>query len=164
MLERIEVKGYQSLKDIDLRLGSFTVIVGPSGNGKSSLIRALKAICFNQAGHRFISHNQQRAWVRLTLDGGQTVEWEKPKDKSATYTTDDQLYTRTGRAVPEDIEKLIGIRKSTSIKVCRSHPNSTHRMMGRCFSMNPRRSPPAPWLSSPSCPCWSRRRWIAAAT
>lgn len=111
MLERIEVKGYQSLKDIDLPLGSFTVIVGPSGNGKSSLIRALKAICFNQSGHRFISHDQQRAWVRLTLDGGQTVEWEKPKDKSATYTTNDQLYTRTGRAVPEDIEKLIGIRK-----------------------------------------------------
>ena len=31
--------------------------------------------------------------------------------KGATYTTDDQVYTRVGRAVPEDIENLLGIRQ-----------------------------------------------------
>lgn len=111
MLERIEVKDYQSLKDIDVPLGKFTVIVGPSGNGKSSLIRALKGLCFNQVGDRFIRHNCQKAWVRLTFDGGQTVEWEKSRKTGATYTTDEQVYTRTGRAVPEDIENLLGIRR-----------------------------------------------------
>lgn len=111
MLERIEVKDYQCLKAIDVPLGKFTVIVGPSGNGKSSLIRALKGLCFNQVGDRFIRHNCQKAWVRLTFDGGQTVEWEKSRKTGATYTTDDQVYTRTGRAVPEDIENLLGIRR-----------------------------------------------------
>jgi len=111
VLERLEIQDYQSIKDIDLVLGRFTVIVGPSGNGKSSMIRALKALAFNQVGHRFINHKSQKAWVRLTLDGGKTVEWEKPRDKSATYTSDDQVYTRTGRAVPEDIENVLGIRR-----------------------------------------------------
>ena len=48
MLERLEVKDYQSLADIDIPLGRFTVIVGPSGNGKSALIRALRALWENQ--------------------------------------------------------------------------------------------------------------------
>jgi len=111
MLERLEVKDYQSLKDVDIKLGSFTVIVGPSGNGKSALIRALKALCFNQVGHRFIRHKQQKAWVRLTFGGGKVIEWEKPKDKGATYVAEGQEYTRTGRSVPEDIENMLGIRR-----------------------------------------------------
>lgn len=111
MLERLEVKDYQSLKDIDLPLGRFTVIVGPSGNGKSALIRALRALCFNQPGPRFIRHKRPKAWVRLTFDEGQVVEWEKPRDKGATYTLGDQLYTRVGRAVPEDIGNALRIRR-----------------------------------------------------
>ena len=111
MLEEIEVTNYQSLKDLSLRFGKFTVIVGPSGHGKSALIRALKALCFNQVGHRFIRHHQQKASVRLTFDGGQVIEWEKPRDKGATYTTDEQVYTRMGRAVPEDISNLLGIQQ-----------------------------------------------------
>ena len=111
MLERLEVKNYQSLKDVDIKLGSFTVIVGPSGNGKSALIRALKALCFNQVGHRFIRHKQQKAWVRLTFNGGKQIEWEKPRDKGATYVVAGQEYTRTGRSVPKDIEDMLGIRR-----------------------------------------------------
>lgn len=111
MLERIEMLNCQSAKDLSIPLSQFTVIVGPSGSGKSTLIRSLKALCFNQCGRRFIRHHQQKATVRLTFDGGQVIEWEKPKDKGATYTTDDQVYTRLGRAVPEDIENLLGIRQ-----------------------------------------------------
>lgn len=111
MLERIEVKDYQSLADVDIPFGRFTVIVGPSGNGKSALIRALKALCFNQVGHRFIRHHKQKAWVRLTFDGGKVIEWEKPRDKGATYVAEGQEYTRTGRSVPKDIEDMLGIRR-----------------------------------------------------
>lgn len=110
-LERLEVKDYQSLKDVDIPFGRFTVIVGPSGNGKSALIRALKALCFNQVGHRFIRHHQQKAWVRLTFGGGKVIEWEKPKDKGATYVAEGQEYTRTGRSVPQDIEDMLSIRR-----------------------------------------------------
>lgn len=111
MLEKIEVDNYQAIKHIDLALGKFTVVVGPSGHGKSSLLRALRALCFNQTGERFIRHGQQKARVALTLDGGQEVVWEKPRGKSAAYTCGDLEYTRTGNKVPEDIENVLGIRR-----------------------------------------------------
>lgn len=111
MLERLEVQDYQSLKDVDLTLGRFTVIVGPSGAGKSSLIRALRAACFNQVGGRFIRHGRPKAWVRLTFDGDQAVEWEKPREKGAAYAFDGTEYTRVGRAVPEEIESALRIRR-----------------------------------------------------
>lgn len=94
-----------------MKLGRFTVIVGPSGHGKSALIRALKALCFNQVGHRFIRHHRPAARVKLTFDGGKTVEWDKPRDKSATYTFNGVEYTRTGRKVPEEIENALKIRR-----------------------------------------------------
>ncbi len=122
MLERIEMANCQSLKDADVLFGQFTVIVGPSGSGKSGLIRSLKALCFNQVGKRFIGHGQQKAMVRLTFDGGQTIEWEKLKGKGATYTTDDQVYTRLGRAVPEDIENLLGIKQIVIDKTMKFTP------------------------------------------
>ncbi len=122
MLERIEMTNCQSAKDLSILLSQFTVIVGPSGSGKSTMIRSLKALCFNQAGRRFIRHHQQKATVRLTFDGGQVIEWEKPKDKGATYTTDDQVYTRVGRAVPEDIANLLGIRQIVIDKTMKFAP------------------------------------------
>lgn len=122
MLELIEMENCQSAKDLSIPFGRFTVIVGPSGSGKSTMIRSLKALCFNQASRRFIRHHQQKATVRLTFDGGQVIEWEKPKDKGATYTTDDQVYTRVGRAVPEDIENLLGIRQIVIDKTAKFTP------------------------------------------
>ena len=111
MLEEIEAEDYQSLESVRLPLGRFTVIVGPSGHGKSAMIRALKALCFNQVGHRFIRHHRPAARVKLTFDGGKTVEWAKPRDKSATYTFNGVEYTRTGRKVPEEIENALSIRR-----------------------------------------------------
>ncbi len=122
MLERIEMANCQSLQEGDVLFGQFTVIVGPSGSGKSGLIRSLKALCFNQVGKRFIRHGQQKATVRLTFDGGQTIEWEKPKGKGASYTTDEQVYTRVGRAVPEDIENLLGIKQIVIDKTMKFTP------------------------------------------
>lgn len=122
MLERIEMTNCQSLKDADVLFGQFTVIVGPSGSGKSGLIRSLKALCFNQVGKRFVSHGQQKATVRLTFDDGKTIAWEKPRGKGAMYTTDDQVYTRLSRAVPEDIENLLGIRQIVIDKTMKFAP------------------------------------------
>ena len=60
--------------------------------------------------------------MRLTFDGGQTIGWEKPQGKGASYTTDDQVYTRLGRAVPEDIENLLGIRQIVIDKTMKFTP------------------------------------------
>ena len=111
MFERLEVSNYQSLKDVDLHLGRFTVIVGPSGRGKSALLRALRALCFNQVGGDFVRHGQQKASVTLTFDEGRTVVWEKGRKEGAVYELDGKLHTRTGREVPEAVTKALGIRR-----------------------------------------------------
>lgn len=108
MLEHIEVENYQRLREASLSLGRLTVIVGPSGRGKSSLIRAIQAVCFNRVGSRFVTHGKQKARVAIRVDGHEVV-WEKPRDKGATYVVDGQLYTRVGRSVPDDVTKTLGI-------------------------------------------------------
>lgn len=111
MLERLRVENYQSIGEVDLLLGEFVVVVGPTGRGKSALIRALTALCFNQTGGSFVRHGQRKATVTLTFDGGRMVEWSKPREGGATYVLDGQEYTRVGRSVPEDVEKALAIRR-----------------------------------------------------
>ena len=111
MFEHLTVENFQSIKLGEIDFGRLTVIVGPSGRGKSAFIRALTALCFNQVPKDFIRHHQQKARVTLTLDGGQVVEWEKHRDKGATYGMGDQAYTRTARAVPPDITQALAVRR-----------------------------------------------------
>lgn len=42
MFERVHIRGYKSLRDVELSLGALTVFVGANGSGKTSLLEALK--------------------------------------------------------------------------------------------------------------------------
>lgn len=111
MFEKLVADDYQCLKHVEAPFGRLTVIVGPSGRGKSAFLRALTSLCFNQVPKNFVRHKQQKARVALTFDGGQVVEWEKSRDKGAVYGMGDQEYTRVGRAVPPDIEQALAVRR-----------------------------------------------------
>ena len=41
---RLQVRGYRSLRDVDVELGAFHVLVGPNGSGKSTLLDAIAMI------------------------------------------------------------------------------------------------------------------------
>ena len=41
MIRRVFIKGYKSLRDVDLILSPLTVIIGPNASGKSNLLDAL---------------------------------------------------------------------------------------------------------------------------
>jgi predicted ATPase len=43
-LKHVRVKGFRSLKDIDLELGQVTILIGPNGAGKSGLLWALELV------------------------------------------------------------------------------------------------------------------------
>ena len=56
MITDIQVQDYQALHEVRLQLGLFTVITGPTGSGKSAVIRAVKLVVFNARGTSYIRH------------------------------------------------------------------------------------------------------------
>jgi exonuclease SbcC len=68
MLTHLKVTNFQSLKNVDLELGTFTVIVGPSSSGKSALIRAFKALASNVRGTNMITRGEKAMVVSATTD------------------------------------------------------------------------------------------------
>ena len=37
-IDRLTIKGFKSLQDVDLELGRLNVLIGPNGTGKSNLV------------------------------------------------------------------------------------------------------------------------------
>ncbi len=44
MITQLKFQNFKALKDAELKLGMFNVIVGPNGSGKSSVLQALEAL------------------------------------------------------------------------------------------------------------------------
>ena len=114
LLERLSVTNFQSIANADIELGSFTVIVGPSNSGKSALLRALRAVVRN-----LNSPSAVRAGKKLLTSevyfNGHTVSIERGKS-SSTYRIElpngkEEVYTKAGRDVPEDVQNLLGLPK-----------------------------------------------------
>jgi len=110
MIKQIRIKNYQSLKDVTLEPGKFTVIVGSSDVGKSAVIRAIKSVLINRTGQDFISHGAKQAAVALTFEDNSTVAWIK--SDSATYKVKDVSgnvveFVKTGRTVPDEVQETL---------------------------------------------------------
>lgn len=109
MIKRVAVRCFQSWKKADLELEPFTVIVGESDQGKSSLIRALESVVQNRAGDDFITYGEKSCSVYMDVDG-QTVGWDKPKN---TYTLGPVWFEKVGRGVPEQVEQLFDLHEAS---------------------------------------------------
>ena len=44
MLTRLKIQNYRCLEDVDIPFNSLTVLVGPNGSGKTSVLRALSCL------------------------------------------------------------------------------------------------------------------------
>src|SRR5512145_422942 len=55
-LRHIQISGFGSLADVQLRPGRLTVLIGPNGSGKSNLLRALRMVLMMRTGslQRFV--------------------------------------------------------------------------------------------------------------
>jgi predicted ATP-dependent endonuclease of OLD family len=84
MIRSIRVNNFQSLRDVSIELGKFTVITGSTNKGKSALIRAVKAVVENRRGDGFIFTSESFCSVWLDYSSG-SVGWVKQQKKSATY-------------------------------------------------------------------------------
>jgi len=55
VLRRLEIRNFQSLESVDIPLGRFTVITGPTSSGKSAIIRAVRMLARNARGTDYIT-------------------------------------------------------------------------------------------------------------
>lgn len=120
MIQRVRIKDFQSLADVELELGQLTVIVGPSSSGKSALIRALRLLTSNKAGTSYVRRGRPQCSVAADVSGGKlgpvTVEIRRGKEsfyqyqpQSAHQDLEAFRYTKIAAAVPEKISELLGI-------------------------------------------------------
>lgn len=109
-LNRLAVRNFQSLRQVDIDLGAFTVIVGPSSSGKSALIRAFRALASNVRGSDVITRGQKAMSITARTDSG-VVSLER-SDRSSAYrlTGDDgqgQAFTKLGGEVPAAVTEAL---------------------------------------------------------
>lgn len=101
-LKKIGVKNFQSIRDAEVELGSFTVLTGPSNSGKSAFMRAARALVRNGFTPSQVRQGTKETHVVLEFDD-HTVEAVRGKSKS-TYILDGDEYNKAGRTVPPEAE------------------------------------------------------------
>ena len=119
MIEKIHVRNFQSLHDVELELGPFTVIVGPSSSGKSALMRATRTLTSNRRGDEFISHGERTASISAVTDKGTVTltRSKKTTDNAYTVTPNDpghplypqRVFTKLGGDTPPEVSAFLGI-------------------------------------------------------
>lgn len=114
-MTRLTVTNFQSLKNVDLELGLFTVIVGPSSSGKSALIRAVKALTSNVRGNNVITRGQKAMAITGRTET-HTVTLER-SERTAAYriSSDDgnQTFTKLAAGVPDQVSQALRIEPVT---------------------------------------------------
>ena len=117
MIHSISCKNFQSLQDVEIELGKFTVIVGASSSGKSALIRAIEAIASNSLNSDNIMQGTKHASVAVTTDTA-TITIERSVGGSSVYKiteigSKESSFTKLNRQVPSQVTEVLGIPPST---------------------------------------------------
>lgn len=114
MISQLAVRNFQSLHDVSMDLGRFTVIVGPSSSGKSATTRALRTLTSNRRGSDFISHGERLTVITGVFDNG-TVTLKRGKaTKDNEYIVrptggEPKSYTKLDGTTPPEVSEFIGI-------------------------------------------------------
>ncbi|MFB0545314.1 MAG: AAA family ATPase, partial [Anaerolineae bacterium] len=74
MIKRVRIRGYKSLKDVEIELQPLTVIIGPNAAGKSNLFDALgllsRCVTSQTLGEAFKGHRGAPAEAFFYGEGG----------------------------------------------------------------------------------------------
>lgn len=114
MIEQVEVRGFQSLRNVKLDLGPLTVIVGASSSGKTALMRALRAVASNVRGNGVITRGQDAAAITVRLGNGEQITLEYARGAWLYRLVDpagqERTYTKLNGRVPEDVTAALRIQ------------------------------------------------------
>lgn len=114
MLSWLEIKNFEKWKSLRFKIGNITLIKGRSDSGKSSIIRALKKVLYNDKGVE-LHHGSNSASVLLIKDN-RKIKWVRHTDGSLLWYLDDEQY-KHGSVIPEDIKKVLNIRDDLGLRI-----------------------------------------------
>lgn len=105
MATDIHIKNFQSIKDLNLKIDGFTVLIGKNNIGKSAIIRAIKSALDNESGKENIRLGESTIEVQVTRPDID-FKWSKGAETFYDVTLPGQkkeTYTKLNRAVPEPV-------------------------------------------------------------
>jgi energy-coupling factor transporter ATP-binding protein EcfA2 len=117
---RIRIKNFKIIEDLDIEVKGTTVVVGGNGHGKSSLVSAIRAVCFGHLGNQFIRHNTTgcEAWLEFE---DQKFGWVR--DENIKFYLGDSRYDKTKGVPPEEYANALKIKKIPISKTTDLRPN-----------------------------------------
>lgn len=122
MFKKIHIQNFQSLRNVELELSPFTVIVGATDSGKSATFRAIRTLISNQRGADFITHGEKTCTITAELAQG-TLTLRRGKGTNDNfYETNDldghiEHYTKLSGTVPEEVSEFLKIPSKDPINL-----------------------------------------------
>lgn len=104
------VKDFQIVKQAKLTFNpGFNVIVGPSNNGKSSILKAIKAAIYTEAGVSTIRSGADSYVVGISHNNHNVVYQKKAG--STKYLVDGAQFSKFGLTTPEEVSNALNIKE-----------------------------------------------------
>ncbi len=127
----VDVQGY---KDATLTLGpGVNALIGPNNRGKSTFVRALRAVFYGEARDSLVRTGATSATVEIGVAGGRTLRFTRrprrtPVNVWSLLEADGSIveenglrYETGGRAPPDWVDRLFGIVKVEDLDVHVAH-------------------------------------------
>jgi exonuclease SbcC len=117
-LSRLILHNFQSHKSTSIELappGQLTVIVGPSDNGKTAIIRALKLLAYNSPqGMDYIRVGENECTVHAVMADGNKVTRQRTRGGVNRYILESegqhkQIFEGFGTTVPLEVQQVLGM-------------------------------------------------------
>jgi hypothetical protein len=133
-LRSIRLIDVQAFRDATLRLSpGVNALIGPNNRGKSTFIRALRAVFYGEVRDSLVRAGAKAAVVEIGVAGGRTLRFSRrPRrtpvniwslhEPDGSVTEDQGLrYETGGRAVPDWVERLFRMTKVEDLDVQIAH-------------------------------------------
>lgn len=105
----VEVQDYQIIKKVKAEfIPGLNIIIGPSNNGKTSLIKAIKSLLYTEPGTTPVRNGQSNYKVGVEYNNHKVI---LQKGKDSFYSVDGEKYSKYGTNTPEEVSNALGIRE-----------------------------------------------------
>lgn len=144
----IRLTDVQAYVDETLYLGpGVTALTGTNNIGKSTVVRALRAVFYGESRDGIVRHGARQATVSIALEDGTTLEWSRAPKRNPVnlwrlvnqmnepVTRDGDVLETGGRSVPGWVQKISGIGRVDNLDVHISHQKFPVFLLGETPSV-----------------------------